>query len=476
MNGNSDLISHQQDGNPATGEPLQLADRRVLVMGLGMSGEAAAVLCSSRGASVTVTDHKEAGELTEVLDRLAQHPIAHRLGADEPDVTGFDLIIRSPGVRSTHSALDTAQKKGIAVWSEVELAARLCPCPIIAVTGTNGKGTTTTLISAMMRADGRRAHLVGNIGIPFAGVLPEIEEDDIVVLEVAAGQLQDSPLLTPTTSVITNIRREHTNLYPWPRYLELKSRIVANHTRFSTTVVSLDDPESCKIAARVPGSVLYVSTLGPLPAGLDGAFIDDDRITARYGGQETVLCRVRDLNAAGAAANTLPAIAVGLSRGLSLTAILHGITSFRGREHVLEYVGEHDGVAYYNDAKATNPWSTQHALREFNGRSVVLIAGGEDNKDGIFTSLHEEFERNVAHLVAFGPTAEHIVNCARGANPPAITVVDDFRTAIEKATQAAEPGQTVIFSPGTYTPHLNPDYIERGHIFKEIITDLIQTS
>lgn len=462
----NDILSTSDSGpSPA----VQLRGRRVLVIGLGMSGEAAAVLCSSHGAIVTATDLRDAADLAEVIHRMSRHPITYRLGVVSPDVTDFDLIIRSPGVANDLAALVDARGRGIPIWSEIELAYHLCPCPVIAVTGTNGKGTTTTLIAEIMRATGRTAHLVGNIGTPFAAVLPDIAENDIVVLEISAAQLENSPGLAPATSVITNICPEHRNLYSWPYYISLKSRVVDNHTPAGSTVVSLDDRASCEIAARVPGRVLYVST-HPLPPGLEGVFISRQGvIIAQYGGVKEIVCGVDDLQAVGAGANVPAAVAVGLLWKAPLDAIRRAITQFRGREHVLEYVGEKDGVRYYNDAKATNPYSTRHALNAFGERSVVLIAGGHDNKDVDLSVLGERLADRVIHLVAFGPTAQTLVGSAQGENAPTVTVVDDFTDAISVALRTARPGQNVLFSPSTYSPNLTPDYLRRGEIFKEMV-------
>ncbi|MFJ8629054.1 UDP-N-acetylmuramoyl-L-alanine--D-glutamate ligase [Kitasatospora sp. NPDC093550] len=462
------------------GEPVDLKGKPVLVIGLGMSGQSAAELGVHQGAKVTVMDAKSAEELPEVMQRFAGMNITYKLRATSVDPTAFQLIVRSPAIDNNHPVLIAAREAKIHIWSEIELAFRLCPAPVIAVSGTNGKGSVTTLITRGLKAHGKTVHLVGNIGTEFASKIPSIKPEDIVVLEVSAAQLQNSPGLAPATGVLTNINPEHSNLYDWDEYVRLKGQLLKNNTVDSLTVVSLDDEASSDLAAKTPGRLLYTSMSGALPAGLDGVFLDDGQVVVRLAGQEQTLFPKERVKALGALPNTLPAIAVLLSWGVPLDTVATAITGFEGREHVTEYVGTHQGVDYYNDAKATNVDSTAHALNAIDGRTVVLISGGEDNKGVIFARLVPGLHDKVHHLITFGPTADQLVTFARSAGTPNIDTVADYREAIALAQRVATPGQTVLFSPGTYSPHLTDvdgqgrpvDYIGRGVYFKESVRAL----
>ncbi|MFD8757369.1 UDP-N-acetylmuramoyl-L-alanine--D-glutamate ligase [Kitasatospora sp. NPDC059577] len=462
------------------GDPVDLKGKPVLVIGLGMSGQSAAELCVQQGAKVTVMDAKSAEELPNVMQRFAGMKITYKLNTTSIDPTAFHLIVRSPVIDNNHPVLIAARAAKIHIWSEIELAFRLSPAPVIAVTGTNGKGTTTTLIARGLEANGITVHLVGNIGTEFASKVPNIKPEDVVVLEVSAAQLQNSPGLAPATGVLTNINPEHSNLYDWDEYVRLKGQLLKHNTVDSLTVVSLDDVASSDLAAKTPGRLLYTSMSGALPAGLEGVFLDDGQVVVRLANQEQTLFPKERITALGALPNALPAIAVLLSWGVPLDTVATAVATFPGREHVTEYVATHQGVDYYNDAKATNVDSTVHALDAIEGRTVVLISGGEDNKGVIFARLSPGLRDKVHHLITFGPTADQLVTFAHTAGTPNIDTVADYRAAITLAQQVATPGQTVLFSPGTYSPHLTDvddlgrpvDYIGRGDYFKARIQAL----
>lgn len=448
---------------------MHLHDARVLVIGLGVSGEAAAGYCAASGAQVTVTDTAAADTLRPALGRLARHPIRFRLGADPPEVAGYDLLVRSPGVPDQLPALAAARAAGVPVWSETELGYLHCPCPLIAVTGTNGKGTTTTLTTAMLRRAGRTAYAAGNIGTPLTAVLPQLRGGDVVVLEVSAAQLENSHRLAPAIAVLTNIAPEHQDLYSWDYYRTLKARIVRHHTPASVTVANHDDPTCQAIADGAAGRRLFTSSRGPLPAGMDGVYVADRQIIARCAQAEVVLCDLDELPVRGCAPSVLPAAAAALAAGVDQAAIRHAIRAYRGREHVLEHVGAFSGVDVFNDAKATNPYSVLHALRALADRDVVLVAGGRDDKHADFSVLTEPIARHVVHLVAFGPTAAPL---AAAAGRPPVQTVDTFTEAVSLACRVARSGQVLLFSPGTYSRHLDPDYLARGVLFKQLVHQL----
>lgn len=439
----------------------------VLILGLGTSGEHAARLAHTRGAYVTVYDDKRPDELAAVIQRLADcKGITYRL-AEPVDPTSYDVVVRSPGITNEHPVLAAARQAHMPVWSELELAWRSCPCPAIAITGTNGKGTTTTLAADILRAAGHTVHVAGNIGTPLAEIIPTMAADDIAVLEVSHVQLEDSPTLAPRTAVITNIRPEHGALYPFDYYQQLKARIVANHTATDTTVIDYDDELVHNLVAFVPGPILYTRLTGPLPAGLNGVYVQDDCIQLVIDGLHTPLCSLDDLQVRGALPNLLQAAAAVHAWGASATDVRQAAQNYRGREHVMEAAGVRNGVAYYNDAKATNPYSVIHALRALS-QPTILIAGGKDDKGADFKALGPHLT-NVSHVVAFGPTAEAVATAVHDAPVPTpTTLVDDFLTAVQTAQALARPGDAVLLSPGTHSWNMEPGYLDRGTIFKEL--------
>ncbi|GKQ39569.1 UDP-N-acetylmuramoyl-L-alanine--D-glutamate ligase [Streptomyces sp. A012304] len=444
----------------------------ILVIGLGASGESAASRCAAQGARVTVTDTRNADELTAPLARLAAlpgHPITYVLGTQPPDAAGFDLIVRSPGVLDDLPVLTSARTLSIPIWSEIELAYELCPSPVIAITGTNGKSTTTTLIGNLMRAAGRDTQVAGNIGLPFTSVLPDLTADSVAVIEVSAGQLENCHRFRPLTSVLTNVRAEHMNLYTWEHYVELKSRVVRHHTTLQNTVANHDDEICRRIAATTPGRVLYFSTRGELPEGVDGVFLSGDRITARTGSHRRTLARLGELRVRSATPNILATLAVGLLWDVGQEAMDTMIAEYTGREHVVEYVATLDGVEYYNDSKATNPWSVLHAVESFPDRPVVLITGGKDDKDADFDGLAAALTGRAAHVITIGETAPRITEAARLHGYTDVTPADSLQEALALARRTALPGQAVLFSPGANSKDMFTDHRRRGTLFKELV-------
>lgn len=452
---------------------MNLTNANVLVLGLGLSGEHSTRLAHSKGATLTVADDKPAAELGPVLERLADlSGITYCLGAGV-DPTTFDLVVRSPGITNNHPALAAARQAGTPVWSELELAWRYCPCPAIAITGTNGKGTTTTLIAAILRTAGRTVHVAGNIGTPLAQILPTISSTDIAVLEVSHVHLEDSPTFAPATAVITNIRPEHGALYPFDYYKQLKARITANHGPTSATVVAYDDHLTQDLIAFAPGQLLYTSHDGRLPEGLNGVYHHDGHIMAVQDRQHTPLCSADDLTVPGALPNLVQAAAAAWLWNVQATHVKTAAHEYRGREHVCEFVGQRDGISYYNDAKATNPYSTVHALQALSGQPVVLIAGGKDDKGADFGTLRAHLG-SVAHVIAFGDTAADVAAAVAESIPALrVTQVSDYAAALSIALQVASRGDALLLSPGTHSWDMTPGYVERGEIFKAITSTIV---
>lgn len=447
---------------------MRLDHARILVLGLGVSGESAARLCASYGASVTVTDSRPRKELAAPLRRLAHLPVAYRLGADPPSCAPFALIIRSPGVPRELPVLADARLRGVPVWSEIQLGAAISPCPIsVAITGTNGKTTTTILTGELMRAAGRTVHVVGNIGDPFTAAVPAMASSDTTVVEVSSAQLENCHTFAPRIAVLTNIRPEHMDHYTWEQYVAAKRRIVRNHTPAHSTVANYDDELCREIADSAPGKTVLFSARAPLPPGRDGVYCEDGQLVARMDGARTVICQRRELRVPGALPNLLAMIAVGLLEGIGVPVIRDVATGYSGREHVIEYVASRADVDFYNDSKATNPWSTAHALDALSDRPIVLIVGGKDDKEADFTPLVAALPGRVRHLITMGQTGPRIAVAARAHGMTAITEAANLAEAVGRAADAAQPGDAVLFSPGANSRDMFPDHRIRGELFKQ---------
>lgn len=452
---------------------MRLDHARVLVLGLGVSGESAARLCAFHGASVTVTDSRSREELAVPLRRLANLPITYHLGAEPPGCDTYTLIIRSPGVPRELPVLTEAQRRGVPVWSEIELGSAVSPCPVtVAVTGTNGKTTTTILLGELMRAAGRTVHVVGNIGDPLTASVPVMTDGDTVVVEVSSAQLENCHRFAPRIAVLTNIRPEHMDHYTWEQYVAAKRRIVRNHTSEHATVANYDDDLCREIAEAAPGRALLFSARAPLPPGRDGVFCEGGQLVACMNGVRTVICQRREVRVPGALPNLLAMIAVGLLEGVPVPVIRDIVIGYSGREHVIEYVTTRADVDYYNDSKATNPWSTAHALDALSDRQIVLITGGKDDKDADFLPLVAAMPGCVRHLITMGQTGPRIAVAARAHGMTAVDEATDLADAVTRAANAARPGDAVLFSPGANSKDMFPDHRTRGTLFRRAVLRL----
>ncbi|MFJ2030468.1 UDP-N-acetylmuramoyl-L-alanine--D-glutamate ligase [Streptosporangium sp. NPDC087985] len=445
---------------------------RILIIGLGISGESAAALCASRGYAVTVTDTRDADQLRPELDRLAGFPISYHLGVEPPSCADFTLIIRSPGVPRDLPVLIEAHARAIPIWSEIELAHTMCLCPSIAITGTNGKTTTATLAGELMRAAGRTTHVVGNIGVPFTSAISAIDDGDVAVVEVSSAQLEDCYAFQPATAVLTNVRPEHMDRYVWDQYVAAKARIVRNHTPAHSTVVNYDDEVCRKIAEQAPGHLMYFS-LQALPADLDGVFLAGDQVVAQHVQTRSVICAHQELGVPGATANLLAMMAVGLLWSVPVGVIRRVATGYMGREHVIEHVTTTQGVDYYNDSKATNPWSTLHALGAFPDRPVVLITGGKDDKRADVAPLVAGLAGRVRHVITLGQTGPRITAAAYARGITAVTQVGTLAEAVTLAAEVAQAGDVVLFSPGANSKDMFVDHRARGALFKQHVRELV---
>ena len=443
-----------------TAPGLEVEGRRVTVFGLARSGVAAARVLVSRGAAVTVVDEKPAEQLGPV--------IANVEAAGARAVTGVhayaqlaqpEIVVVSPGVPTAHPLLAQARAAGAYVIGEIELAYRFCSSPIIAVTGTNGKGTVVSLIGQMLQRGGLDAPVVGNIGIPFVSAVDR--RHDALVTEISSFQLETTDRFAPWISAILNITPDHRDRHPtMDEYVAAKSRVFENQSADGFTILNADDPLVAGLRTATPARVLTVSLQsGEADARLEG----DELVIAPPADDILVVCRVDDIPLGGPhnISNALTAALVASVCGVGVEAMAGAIAAQEPAEHLLRDAGTVIGVRFIDDSKATNPAAAAADLSAVDG-PLVLIAGGDPK--GLDLS---EFARvatdRAEHIVLIGQSAPALAEAI--GNPAQITFAESMQEAVEAAFGAAEPGWTVLLAPACASFGMFRNMSERGEVF-----------
>ena len=449
----------------------ELKDKKAVVVGLGRSGEAAARLLASRGAKVVVLDHKGEEELRPQMQALEPLGIEVRPGGHHKEaLKGADLLVLSPGVDPSLPLWQEARRQGTEVMGELELAARSISEPIIAVTGTNGKTTTTHLIGHLLREARRRVFVGGNIGSPVAEYLLGGERADFVVLEVSSFQLETISTFRPWVAVLLNVGEDHLDRHrSFGDYLRAKARIFENQAPEDWAVLNLDDPPVRGLleASQIPSSTLPFSK-EPLDRR-EGAFLQGEDALLRLGGiEERVSLRPFPLRGEHNVENALAALLVGRLCGLEPQEMEGALGSFRPLPHRLEFVGEVKGVTFWNDSKATNPSATLRALEAMEG-PVVLIAGGR-NKGLDLGPLRRAARKKVRAVVALGEAGPEVERAFQGLAP--VMRAQGMEEAVRLAFENSSPGEAVLLSPACASFDMFRDYRERGEAFRSAVERL----
>ena len=446
---------------------------RVTVMGLGLfgGGLGAAEFFARNGSRVTVTDMKTEDDLRPSVEKLKDFPIRYRLGGhQESDFVETDLVVASPAVPRTSPFLQLAREHGVRLETEISLFFRLCRAPIVGITGSIGKTTTTSMIGAILNNGARRVHVGGNIGRSLLGDAQSIAPQDIVVLELSSFQLEwlGEAGLSPAIAVVTNIYPNHLDRHgTMENYIAAKKNIVANQPAGSTAVLNLDDAELCTWRDGLRCECLGFSTYAEPQ---DGSFVRDGRIILRRAGAETVVADAGLLRLPGRhnVANALAAVAACSAAGARVDSMAKVLAEFEGIEHRLELVCRRNGVLYYNDSKATAPESAMAALDAFD-RRIVLIAGGYDKKVPLDKFAEKIFSKaRVAILI--GKTADALARRLDQYSREGFRWlrVASLEEAVSKAASLAESGDVVLLSPACASYDMFANYEERGNRFKEL--------
>ncbi len=460
---------------------MNVKDLQVAVVGLARSGVAAARLLNQLGARVTVADRKEPQELTAVLSQLTHMDVAVQVGKDyESALDRADLVVISPGVPTRLDPLDRVRARGVPVIGELELASRFLTAPILAVTGTNGKSTTVTLIGKFLQEAGKRAFVGGNLGIAASeaalaclqGKSGGAAPFDYAVLEVSSFQLETIAQFHPWIAGILNVTLDHMDRYASvDDYVAAKANICSNQTASDYSLFNLDDARVAALRGRTKGTVIGFSRTASLLSGVSAAtFLDADRIVTTVRGQREEICRRSDMRLIGLhnVENVMAAVTYGLLCGCSIEAIRTVLQSFPGLEHALEVVRERRGVRFVNDSKGTNVDAVLKALEGIE-QPIWLIAGGRD-KGGDFARLRDMIRQRVKGLILIGEAAGRIQAAMDNFDRcrPAATL----RDAVELAAREAQPGEVVLLSPACASFDMFADYQDRGRQFKALVQAL----
>lgn len=442
---------------------------KVLVVGLARTGAAACKVLRRIGSIVKATDIRTPGEIGPQIGELEELGVAMQLGSHEIDfASDCDLIVVSPGVPLEIPLLQWARQSGIPVISEVELAWCLSDARFVAVTGTNGKSTTVSLIGHILGLATERVVVGGNIGNPVSLVAFGLSGDWIVVTEVSSFQLDTCVSFKPAVSVLLNVTPDHLDRYPnFDAYLASKARVFANQTEDDAAIINFDDANSRKACEAARSRKLYFSTSQELD---HGAFIKGETVVVRVANQEKEVFSLKDLRIRGPhnLANSLAATLTAVTLGIDEKVIARGVSEFGGLEHRMELVDRIQGIDFINDSKATNPDAVRFALEGMD-RPVVLIAGGKD-KGADFSILRLPVRERVRAMVLIGAAKDKLREVF--ADCCDLHEAGDMPEAVRLAFRLAHPEGVVLLSPGCASFDMFEDFEHRGKVFKESVRDL----
>jgi UDP-N-acetylmuramoylalanine--D-glutamate ligase len=452
---------------------MELNGKRVLVVGLGKSGVASALFLKAHGARVTVSDTKSGDDLRNEIPVLLDHGITVETGGHgERTFQGQDLIVVSPGVPIDAPPLAQARSLGESVIGEIELAAQFLLGPIIAITGSNGKTTTTTLTGEIMAAGGFPTLVGGNIGTPAISLAERATRDSVIVLEVSSFQLETIQTFRPKVSVILNVTPDHLDRHrTFDAYVNAKARIFENQRGDDFTVLNADDPTCVSMAARTKAQVFWFSRQKEVERG---AWVREGAVLFRDSRGQREILQVSDIPLKGAhnLENVLAAVCAGALMGCAPEKIRQAVANFKAVEHRLEFVATIRGVDYYNDSKATNVDATIKALESFPA-NIHLILGGKD-KGSDYSVLNDLLRQRVKRVYTIGAAAakieSQIVSTKNGG--PELVHAETLENAIRKASTIAQPGDIVLLAPACASFDQFKNYEQRGGLFKEIVRSL----
>ena len=452
---------------------MQVKDKKILVVGMARSGIAAAKLLAARGAVPILNDSKELSAFGDALDELKALPCVWRFGCPAMDVLSeAEGVVISPVVPDTAPFVVKAREMGLPVIGELELAYELALGDMVAVTGTNGKTTTVSLLGEMFKNAGKVTHVVGNIGYPYSAAAIDSRRTDVFVTEVSSFQLETIVDFHPRAAALLNITEDHLNRHgTMAEYTRVKMRIFENQTAQDAAVFNDDDPLSAPLAGQVKSHVLRFSRTHEVA---EGAFARDGKIIIRFGGEDKVLCDASEVRIPGPhnLENALAATCVAVFMGVPAPVIRHTLRTFAGVEHRIEFVRELDDVRYINDSKGTNVDSTIKAIQTMTAPTAIILGGYDKHCDFMPLAREMVASSNMKAAVLIGATADQIEAALRKAGYTAIHRAATLEEAVNVGRSLSDKGGNVLLSPACASFDMFSDYEARGRIFKEIVRAL----
>ena len=444
---------------------IELRDKRIVVVGLGVSGFAAARALRSLGARVTVSESSDDPSIRDRAAMLRSDDVAVEVGGHDLDaLSGFDLAVVSPGIPPTAPVIERLRSLGIETIGEVELAFGLASCDFLAVTGTNGKTTTTSLLAAMLAEGGIKSVAAGNIGLALVDAVGELAPGGAIALEVSSFQLEATRSFRPKVAVLLNVAEDHTDWHStFADYARAKARITANQGADDVFVYNMDDPVCVEVSDSTRARTVPFSAEWVPPDG-----IGSDGMQIVYRGVPLVAAADLPLPGRAGVEDVCAAAAAALAYGVETRAVVRAIKGFRPLPHRLEMVAEVDGVRYIDDSKATNPHATLTAVRDLN--DVVLIAGGRSK--GIDLTALRRTVPPVRAVVAIGEAAAEIESVFEGAVE--VVRVTSMEDAVRAARERSVPGGSVLLSPGCASLDMFESYAARGEAFVRAVHSIIE--
>ena len=452
---------------------MKLKDKKVLVFGAGKSGISAARLLQKLEAYVVLYDGKKDVDTGTFKDKIDTSKNWEAYFGEFPmdKLDQIDLMIISPGIAIDHPFVEAVKEKAIPIWGEIELAYRHSKGKIIAVTGTNGKTTTTSLIGEIMNTYFKQVFVVGNIGNPYTDIALDTTEDSVTIIELSSFQLETIHEFCPDVSAILNITPDHLNRHhTMENYINLKKSIAKNQSIKNLCVLNYEDVHTRKIGNELDTRIVYFSSETKLDNGL---YLDGDDIIYSKEEIKEKICNVNELQILGKHSyeNVMAAVAVAIEMGIPMDLIYQAIRSFKAVEHRIEYVDTIKGVSYYNDSKGTNPDASIKAVMAMK-KPTILIGGGYD-KGSSFDEWILSFKGKVKTLVLMGETKDKIAATAKKYNFNNIIMVEDLKEAVLVSAREAKEGDVVLLSPACASWGMFDNYEQRGRMFKKYVKELL---
>ena len=450
---------------------MDFTDKRVLVVGTGVSGVAAIRLLAAKGAKPVVLEGNEKADREQIRAKIPESITYDLIIGNLPEevMDTLDLAVLSPGVPTDLPFVIKLQDKKIPVWGEIELAYVCGKGRLAAITGTNGKTTTTALTGAIMREYYDSVFVVGNIGLPYTEYALEMKDSSVTVAEVSSFQLETIHSFRPEVSAILNITPDHLNRHHTMQcYIDTKARIAENQTKDQICVLNYEDSELKKLADKIPADIFWFSSARPLERGI---WLDGEDIIYKDT-EEIKICTIHDMQLLGVHnyENVMAAVAITMHMGVPVECIRKAIAEFKAVEHRIEFVRDVHGVRYYNDSKGTNPDAAIKAVQAMVTPTVVI--GGGYDKQSSYEEWIDSFGDTVKCLVLLGATADKIEATARKAGFTNIIRVASLEEAVKVSAAQAQSGEAVLLSPACASWDMFKSYEQRGTLFKEYVNQL----